>query len=67
MSRWNIYHLTACFRFIYLHCERASELESGAYEFETKSWGPPQLDLQNIAELLKQQGEEHPEQAPWVK
>ncbi|XP_037091905.1 uncharacterized protein LOC119112042 isoform X2 [Pollicipes pollicipes] len=54
-------------RFIYLHCERASELESGAFEFETKSWGPPCLDLQNIAALLKQQGEEHPDSAPWVK
>ncbi|XP_043192523.1 uncharacterized protein LOC122365404 isoform X3 [Amphibalanus amphitrite] len=54
-------------RFIYLHCERASELDAGAYEFETKSWGPPQLDLQNIAELLRQQGEEHPDAAPWLK
>ena len=38
-----------------MYCENAKTLENGNYEFETKSWGPPDLLLQDIALKLKQQ------------
>ncbi|XP_068205100.1 uncharacterized protein [Palaemon carinicauda] len=53
-------------RFIYMYCDGAKVLESGAYEFETKSWGPPDLVLQNIAQKLKEQGEEKDGPTPWL-
>ncbi|XP_064091192.1 uncharacterized protein LOC135204888 isoform X2 [Macrobrachium nipponense] len=54
-------------RFIYMYCDGAKVLENGAYEFETKSWGPPDLSLQNIAEKLKDQGEEKEGPTPWLQ
>ncbi|KAG7154868.1 hypothetical protein Hamer_G021199 [Homarus americanus] len=53
-------------KFIYMYCDSAKTLESGSYEFETKSWGPPDLSLQNIAYQLKQQGEEKGGLTPWI-
>lgn len=38
-----------------MYCDGAKVLENGSYEFETKSWGPPDLCLQNIAHQLKTQ------------
>ena len=38
-----------------MYCEGSKTLENGSYEFETKSWGPPDLSLQNIAYQLQQQ------------
>ena len=38
-----------------MYCEGSKILENGSYEFETKSWGPPDLSLQNIAYQLQQQ------------
>ncbi|CAL4068913.1 unnamed protein product [Meganyctiphanes norvegica] len=64
-------------KFIYMYCENAKTLENGNYEFETKSWGPPDLLLQDIALKLKQQcaevsteGEVKPRtatEAPWLQ
>ncbi|XP_069188466.1 uncharacterized protein [Procambarus clarkii] len=54
-------------KFIYMYCDSAKTLESGSYEFETKSWGPPDLSLQNIAYQLKQQGEEKEGPTPWLQ
>lgn len=54
-------------RFIYMYCDGAKILENGAYEFETKSWGPPDLNLQNIALKLKEQGEEKEGPSPWLQ
>ncbi|KAK7083482.1 hypothetical protein SK128_024110 [Halocaridina rubra] len=50
-----------------MYCDGAKVLENGAYEFETKSWGPPDLNLQNIALKLKEQGEEKDGPTPWVQ
>ncbi|XP_076067757.1 uncharacterized protein LOC143040560 [Oratosquilla oratoria] len=52
-------------KFIYMYCDTARELQNGAYEFETKSWGPPNFNLQNLAHQLREQGEEGV--APWLK
>ena len=38
-----------------MHCDKANVLEDRNYEFETKSWGPPELILQDIALRLKDQ------------
>lgn len=38
-----------------MYCEGSKTLDNGTYEFETKSWGPPDLSLQNIAYQLQQQ------------
>ena len=38
-----------------MHCDRANVNEDRSYEFETKSWGPPNLILQEIAKRLKDQ------------
>ncbi|KAK8740453.1 hypothetical protein OTU49_002916 [Cherax quadricarinatus] len=54
-------------KFIYMYCDTAKTLESGSYEFETKSWGPPDLSLQNIAYQLKEQGEEKDGPSPWLQ
>lgn len=54
-------------KFIYMYCDSAKTLENGSYEFETKSWGPPDLSLQNIAYQLKNQGEEKDGPSPWLQ
>lgn len=38
-----------------MYCEGAKVLEDGLFEFDTKSWGPPDLTLQKIAQQLKEQ------------
>lgn len=48
------WHAVPC-RFIYMYCEGSKTVDNGTYEFETKSWGPPDLSLQNIAYQLQQQ------------
>ncbi|XP_063600138.1 uncharacterized protein LOC134776369 isoform X1 [Penaeus indicus] len=54
-------------KFIYMYCEGAKVLEDGLFEFDTKSWGPPDLTLQKIAQQLKEQGEEACGPAPWLQ
>lgn len=54
-------------KFIYMYCEDSKILENGSYEFETKSWGPPDLSLQNIAYQLQQQGLEKDGPTPWIE
>ncbi|XP_045115385.1 uncharacterized protein LOC123506982 isoform X2 [Portunus trituberculatus] len=54
-------------KFIYMYCEGSKILENGSYEFETKSWGPPDLSLQNIAYQLQQQGIEKNGPMPWIE
>ncbi len=41
-------------RLIYQYCESASVSAEGAVKFETKSWCPPDLGLQEIAQSLVQ-------------
>lgn len=54
-------------RFTYLHCERAVELDTGAFEFETKSWGPPCSELCDAASILVKDGRKQPDLVPWIQ
>ncbi|KAK4291668.1 hypothetical protein Pmani_035518 [Petrolisthes manimaculis] len=54
-------------KYIYMYCDQAKTLDTGSYEFETKSWGPPDLSLQNIAQRLKEQGEDGEGVCPWLQ
>lgn len=54
-------------KFIYMYCEGSKTLDNGTYEFETKSWGPPDLSLQNIAYQLQQQAAEKESPTPWIQ
>ena len=40
-------------KYIYMYCDSAKTSEDGAYSFETKSWGPPNLILQELSQQLK--------------
>lgn len=43
------------YRFVYLHCDKASEKASGGLEFETRGWIPSSLVLQEIAALIQEE------------
>ena len=37
-----------------MYCDAAKPIQNGGFEFETKSWGPPNLTLQAISQKLKE-------------
>ncbi|MCL4136249.1 UNVERIFIED_CONTAM: hypothetical protein GTU68_012935, partial [Idotea baltica] len=53
-------------KYIYMYCDSAKLSEDGTYRFETKSWGPSNLILQNLAQQLKELGEDPSKAAPWM-
>ncbi|XP_047737758.1 uncharacterized protein LOC108664786 isoform X2 [Hyalella azteca] len=53
---------------IYLYCESVKEKQDGGHQFECRSWGPPDLTLQNIAAKLKNKFEcAGADEAPWLE
>jgi len=52
---------------IYQHCEKASVSAEGAIKFETKSWCPPEMGLQEIARNLVSKYKNNPSEASWLR
>jgi hypothetical protein len=42
-------------RFVYLHCDKATEKPTGGLEFETRGWIPSSLILQEIAAQIQEE------------
>merc|ERR1719367_983825 len=52
---------------IYQHAEKASVIPGGAIKFETKSWCPPEMGLQEIARKLVAKHKNNSMEAPWLR
>lgn len=52
--------------YIYAYCDQVKSLDGGGYMFEAKTWTPPNLGLQQIAQQLSEIAENNPEQCPWL-
>ncbi|KAF2366199.1 Nucleoside phosphorylase domain [Trinorchestia longiramus] len=53
---------------IYLYCESAKKKDDGGHQFDCRSWGPPDLTLQDIAAKLKNKYEGvNAPRAPWLE
>ena len=51
-------------RFIYQFCESVKEKSNGEIQFETKSWCPVDLAIQNIQSGLS---DKFPDENPWIQ
>jgi len=51
-------------RFIYQFCESVKEKSNGEIQFETKSWCPVDLAIQNIQSCLS---DKFPDENPWIQ
>ena len=53
-------------KYIYQYCEKAQQSTDAGVHFETRSWCPPDLGLQQIAQNLSERFESDSSAAPWL-
>ncbi len=53
--------------FVYQYCEGVSQLAEGGIKFETRSWCPEDMELQELAREMVARHVANPTEAPWLR